>query len=171
MRNERSKESNSDIFVKDDNIMFRRCNVLPQPKVSFLKIIFYWWCYYSCPSFPPLPHSTQPPALPQAVPAPVFMSLGHVYKFLAAPFPILYFTAPWLFCNYLFLPLNPLTPSPILPHPLPSGNHQNVLHIHDSVSVLVCLVCFFRFSCWWICIFCHFIVHSFDLFFFLNKSL
>lgn len=41
MRNERSKESNSDIFVKDDNIMFRRCNVLPQPKVSFLKIIFY----------------------------------------------------------------------------------------------------------------------------------
>ena len=32
---------------------------------------------------------------------------------LAAPFPILYFTSPWLFCNYLFVLLNPLTSSPV----------------------------------------------------------
>ena len=61
---------------------------------------------------------------------------------LATPFPALYFTAYWLFCNYLFVLLNPLTFSPIPPNPLPSDNHQNVLHIHDSVSLLfVCLVC------------------------------
>ena len=44
--------------------------------------------------------------------------------------------------DYLYF----LIPSPLHPFPhttLPSGNHQNVLHIHDSVSVLlVYLVCF-----------------------------
>ena len=66
---------------------------------------------------------------------------------LATTFLILYFTPPWLICNYLFVLPNPLTSSPILPNPprLPqSGNHQNALHIHDPVSVLlVCLVWFF----------------------------
>ena len=62
---------------------------------------------------------------------------------LAAPFPILYFTSPWLFCNYLYLILSLFTHSPI--PPLLSGNHQNLLCMHDSVSeLLVCLV-FFRF--------------------------
>ena len=56
---------------------------------------------------------------------------------LATPFPILYFTSPWLFCNYIIVLLNPLTTSPIPPHPLPAGNHQNALHMHDSVSVLL----------------------------------
>ena len=59
---------------------------------------------------------------------------------LATPFPILYFTSPWLLCNYLFVLLNPLTSSPFIP--LPPGNQQNALCIHDSVSVLVCLVYF-----------------------------
>ena len=36
---------------------------------------------------------------------------------LATPFPILYFTYPQLFCNYLFVLLNPLTSSHIHPHP------------------------------------------------------
>ena len=39
---------------------------------------------------------------------------------LAAPFPTLYFTSPWLFCNYLYF----LIPSPLQvfsPSPLPSG--------------------------------------------------
>ena len=62
---------------------------------------------------------------------------------LAPPFPILYCIPPWLFCNYLFVLLNPLTSSPISLYPLLSGNHQNVLCIHDSVSV-VCLVCLFK---------------------------
>ena len=62
---------------------------------------------------------------------------------LATPFPILYFTFPWLFCNYLFVLLNSLISSSIPHTPLPSGNHQNALCIHDSVSVLlICLVCF-----------------------------
>ena len=38
---------------------------------------------------------------------------------LAAPFPILYFTSPWLFCNYLFVFLNLLLSSLIPPYPLP----------------------------------------------------
>ena len=38
--------------------------------------------------------------------------------------------------NYLFVLLNPLTSLPI-----PSGNHQTALRFHDSVSVLVSLVC------------------------------
>ena len=34
---------------------------------------------------------------------------------LATPFPILYLTSSWLFCNYLFVLLNPLTSSPLPP--------------------------------------------------------
>ena len=66
---------------------------------------------------------------------------------LATPFPILYCTSPWLFCNYLFVLLNPLTSSPIPHNPLTSSKHQNTLHIHDSVcsSSLISLV--FRFNC------------------------
>ena len=82
---------------------------------------------------------------------------------LATPFPMLYFTSPWLFYNSLFVLLNPFTSSPIPHMPLPSGNHQNALRIHDSVAVLVCLV--------WLLdsiidrnLFFHFIVHSFYLF-------
>ena len=62
---------------------------------------------------------------------------------LATPFPIPYFISAWLFSNYLLVLVNPLTSSPILPQCLPSDNDQNVLHLHESVSVLlVCLVCF-----------------------------
>ena len=35
------------------------------------------------------------------------------------PFLILYFTYPWLFCNYLFVLFNPLTSSPSPPQPSP----------------------------------------------------
>ena len=56
--------------------------------------------------FPLLPHSVTP--LPQSIPSPLFMSMGPAYK-LPIPFPILYFTSPWLFCDYLFVLLNPLT--------------------------------------------------------------
>ena len=61
---------------------------------------------------------------------------------LAIPFSTLYFTSPWLFGNYLLVLLNPLTSSPIPPPPPQSSNHQNAVYIHDSVSVLGCLVCF-----------------------------
>ena len=64
----------------------------------------------------------------------------------ATPFLILYFTLPWLFCNYLFVFLNPLTSS-LLPLHIPTlGNNQNALCIHDSASVcfffLFCFLCF-----------------------------
>ena len=60
----------------------------------------------------------------------------------------------------LFVLLNLLTSSPISLHPLPSGNHQNTLHIHESVSVvLVSLVC---------CVFYIIIIIIFSLFFSFN---
>ena len=76
-----------------------------------------------CPSPTSTPHS-----LRQSPPLTGFTLVSS----LATPFPILYFTSPWLFCNCLFVLFNPL----------PSVSHQNTLCIHDSVSVLlVCLVC------------------------------
>ena len=66
--------------------------------------------------FPLLPHSVTP--LPQSIPSPLFMSMGPAYK-LPIPFPILYFTSPWLFCDYQFVLLNPLNfsqpPTPLTP--------------------------------------------------------
>ena len=57
------------------------------------------------------------PTLPQAIPPPLFMLMSHVYKSsLATPSPILYFTVPWLFCNYLFVLLNPFTSLPVPLH-------------------------------------------------------
>ena len=51
--------------------------------------------------------------------------------------------------TYLYF-LIPSPPRPFPYTPLPSGNYQNPLCIHDSVSVLVCLVCFcfFIFNYW-----------------------
>ena len=60
----------------------------------------------------------------------------------ATSFAMLYFTSPWLICNCLSVLLNPLTFSPIPHHHPPIWQPSNALHIHDSLSVLVCLVCF-----------------------------
>ena len=92
--------------------------------------------FLHCPLPPSPTHSLRPS--PHHCSCPWVMCIGS----LATPFPILYFTSPWLFCNYLFGLLNPLTSSPIPHTPLPSSNNQNTLHIHDSVSVLICLVRF-----------------------------
>ena len=91
------------------------------------------------------PFCSPPPSTPtpSGNPHPIVHIRGSCLGFLATPFPILYFTTLWLFCNYLFVFLNPLTSSPIPLYHTQSGNHQNPLCIHDSVSVLlVCLVCF-----------------------------
>ena len=90
---------------------------------------------------------------------------------LATQFHILYCTSPWLFCNYLFVLTNPPTSLPILHTLLPSGNNQNSLCIHDSVSVLACLDFFFLHS-----VVDRFVVFAIFLFivlifFFLSKSL
>ena len=65
-----------------------------------------------CPPLPSTPHSLKQ--------SPHHFSYQWVMQIssLATPFPALYFTSPWLFYNYLFVLLNPLTSSPqhILPH-------------------------------------------------------
>ena len=48
-----------------------------------------------------------------------FMSMGHEYKFSGYSMSYTVLTFPWLFCNYLFALLNPLTPSPNPPCPPP----------------------------------------------------
>ena len=72
----------------------------------------------------------------------LFMSMDHALKFFdySISYTVLY--SPMAILWLLFVHINPLTSSPIAPHLLPFGNHQNALHIHDSVSLLVCLVCF-----------------------------
>ena len=122
--------------------------------------------------FPPLPLSTQNPHSlshsPHHCSCPWVI---HLSSLATPPFPILYFTSSWLFCNFLFVLINPLTLSLIPSHPLPSGNRQNPLRIHDSVSVfLVCLLCLLDSivdRC--VCAILLFIVWIFFLF--LNKSL
>ena len=66
-----------------------------------------------CPPLPSTAHSLR--QHPQHCACPWVMYVSS----LAAPFPILYFTSAWLFCNYLFLLLNPITSSPIPLHPPP----------------------------------------------------
>ena len=109
--------------------------------LSFLKLHFIDYTIMVVFIFPPLP---PPPSTPNSLKqSPHHCSCPWVVHIssLATPFPILYFTAPWLFFNYLFVLLKTLTFSPIPSYTLPSGTHQNALHIHDSVSVLlVCLL-------------------------------
>ena len=83
---------------------------------------------------------------------------------LASPFPILYFTSPWLFCNYLFV-LNSLICSPTLHLPPPIWQPSKCSQYPDSVSVLlVCLDSIIeRYVFFW-----HLIDHSFDLLLFLK---
>ena len=48
-----------------------------------------------------------------------------------------------LFYSWKFVPLNPLHLFHPSLHPLPSGNHQFLLCIYESISVLLCLfICF-----------------------------
>ena len=110
--------------------------------VIFL-IICYWLYYYICSNFSPCPPTPSTPnslrQSPHHCSCPWVMQISSS----ATPFPILYFTSTWQFCNYLFVLLNLLTSSTIPPHRIPSGKHQNALCIHDSVStLLVGLVCF-----------------------------
>ena len=110
------------------------------------------------------------PPIPSSNPPTIVHVHGSCVGSLAAPFPILYFISPQLFCNCRFVLLFP-SPLHALSHtPFSSGNHQDALHIHDSVSVLlVCLVWFLdsivdRYVIIAILLFIVFI-------FFLNKSL
>ena len=136
---------------------------MPQFTLIFIfLIIFYWLCYYNCLNCSPFPSSTQPPTLPRAIPTPLFVSTDHTYNVFGYSISYTMFLHPHCYSvtTYLYF----LISSPLIsPQPLPFGNLQNVLHIHHSVSVLVCLVYFLTQTL--ICIHCHFIVHSCGLFF------
>ena len=110
---------------------------------TFLKLYFTDYIITVVLIFPLLPShqpagSTNSGNDPNSCSCPWVMSITS----LATLFPILSFTSPWPFCSYLFILLNPLPLQAFPFTPLPSGNHQNDLCIHDSISVLVCLVCF-----------------------------
>ena len=89
----------------------------------FFKLYFTDYKITVIPIFPHLlPSTLQPPSLRQSLhhcSRPRVMSISA----LATPFPALYFTSPWLFCNHLFVLLNPLTSSPT-PH------HEHLFPCH-----------------------------------------
>ena len=72
------------------------------------------------------PSSGNPPTI-------VHVHGSYRYKLFVYSFPILYFTDPWLFCNYLFVLLIPSPFHPFIHSPLSSGNHQNTIYINDSI--------------------------------------
>ena len=89
--------------------------------------------------FSPLLPSTQHPPLPQTVPTPLFKGVSS----LATPFPILYFTSPWLFCNYLFVLPNPLTS-----HSFSHTSPPISLSLTFGILIMMCLeVDLFASSC------------------------
>ena len=107
------------------------------PGVSFFKKNLYFIidAITVVPIFLSMPPSTQshPYSLRQSpYHCPFFL---HICS-LATMFPMLYFTSPWLFCNYHFILLNPFTFFTHPPDPLPSANHQNIFCVYDSVSGL-----------------------------------
>ena len=85
----------------------------------FIYFILLYYAIWLSQFFPPSP---LPPSTPNSFrPSPYLRACPWVMHIssLATSFPILYLTSPWLFCNYLFVLLNPLTSSPISPHPPP----------------------------------------------------
>ena len=113
-------------------------------------------CHYNCPDFSlfaPLHSAT--PTLSGNPPTIVHVhgSFIHIHGSCIHVLWLLHFLYYTLHphsysvTTYLYTCLYFLIPSPLHPShhkPLSSGKHQNVLHIHDSASVLlVCLVCLF----------------------------
>ena len=78
-------------------------------------MILYWLCYYSCLKFSPF--APLHPSLRQSSHNCSCPWVMHISP-LPAPLPVLYFTSPRLFFNYLFVLLNPLTSSPVSSIPL-----------------------------------------------------
>ena len=129
---------------------------LSNPFTFFLlSTIFYWLWYYSCPS-------TQHPPLPQAISTPLFMSMGlWLLRFLYCTL----YPHGYSVTTYLYF----LIPSPL--HPFLHTLSQLATIKMLSVSMILCLFLFpqfFRFSGWQVCIYCHFIIRSFDLSLFLK---
>ena len=131
-------------------------------------MLWFWSCYYSCLDFTPAP-ATEPchslRTSPRHCSCPWVMHISS----LATPFPILYFISPCLFCNYPFVLVNPLTSLPIPPYAPPIWQPSKSSPYPWFCLCSSCLLSlFYRFNCWWICIYFHFIVHSFDLLLFIK---
>ena len=110
---------------------------------------------------PPVHPATQ---LPQDIPTPLFMSMGHTRKFFGYSISFTVHPHGYSVTTYLYILFPYLFTHCPYAH-LPSGNHQNAPRIHDSVTDLVSLICFLNSIVDKICIYCHFIVPSFDLLF------
>ena len=133
-------------------------------QVPFLKNIFYWlyllimiidnYILLQLPQY--FSHCTPSPSTPHTLRQSLHHCSGtwamHISS-LATALPVLYFTCPWIFCNYLFVLLNPLTSSPITLHP----SHLWQLSKHSLYPWFCFCPCLlsllFRFNCWYICIF------------------
>ena len=96
--------------------------------VIFYHVIIVVSYSFLCPPPPSTP-------LPQAILIPLFVSLVLRIRSLATLFPVLYFTSPWLFCDYQFVLLNPLTH-----YPKPSSHLATIETL--SVSMILFLFLF-----------------------------
>ena len=100
--------------------------------LSFLKNMFYWLCYYSCPICPPFT-----PLHPAYLLLPTFSPFSscpwviHI-RSLASTFPTLFLPSPCLFSTYhlCYLFSVPFPPSPLLTPPL------TTLHVISISMVL-----------------------------------
>ena len=114
---------------------------------SFFLSIFYWLCYYSCPTyflpFIPLHPAPPSPAFPSFSSCPWVIHIS----FFDFPLPILFLTFPCLFYAYQLYFLFPmpfysiLPPSPL---PFPDDNPPSNHHCCDSVFILI-IFCLFLF--------------------------
>ena len=73
--------------------------------ILLIMLLQFSWFSPLCPPPTSTPHSLR--QAPHHCSCPWVMHISS----LATPCPILYFTSPWLFCNYLFVLLNPLSSS------------------------------------------------------------
>ena len=95
------------------------------------------WFFPLCPSLPSTLHSLR--QFPHHCSCPWVMHINS----LATPFPILYFTSPWLFCNYLFVLPNPLTS-----HSFSHTSPPISLSLTFGILIMMCLeVDLFASSC------------------------
>ena len=120
--------------------IYRLTNFLLWETYSFFKLYFIDYVITVVPIFSPLPPpSSNPHSLRQSPHHCSWPWVTHINS-LATPFPTLYFTFPWLFCNYLFVLLNPLTSSPILSHtPMWQPSKYS---LYPWFCLCSCLLCF-----------------------------
>ena len=101
--------------------------------ISFLKNIFYWLCYYSCPNISPF--ALLHPAAPSPLGHPPTIVHGHG----SCAWVLWLLTSPWLFCNCTYLYF--LIPSPL--HPLSHMPSHPATIKTLSVSTILSLFCLF----------------------------